>query len=43
MLQPYRGMARTVVRGGRGEEGPLCDPGSKLLLLGGSENVVRAK
>ena len=25
---------------GRGEEGPLCDPGSKLLL-GGSAKVVR--
>ena len=28
--------ARTVV--GRGEEGPLCDPGSELLL-GGSARV----
>ena len=25
---------------GRGEEGPLCDPGSELLL-GGSTRVVR--
>ena len=30
--------ARTVV--GRGEEGPLCDPGSELLV-GGSTRVVR--
>ena len=30
--------ARTVM--GRGEEGPLCDPGSELLL-GGSARVVR--
>ena len=26
---------------GRGEEGPLCDPGSELLLLGGSARVMR--
>ena len=33
--------ARTVV--GRGEEGPLCDPGSELLQfkLGGRARVVR--
>ena len=30
--------ARTVV--GMGEEGPLCDPGS-ALILGGSARVVR--
>ena len=30
--------ARAVV--GRGEEGPLCDPGSELLL-GGRARVVR--
>ena len=30
--------AHTVV--GRGEEGPLCDPGSELLL-GGRARVVR--
>ena len=32
--------ARTVV--GRGQEGPLCDPGPELLL-GGGARVVRGK
>ena len=36
--QAIKMKARTVVR--RGEEGPLCDPGSELLL-GGSARVVR--
>ena len=31
--------ARTVV--GRGEEGPLCDPGSELLLGRRAKRVVR--
>ena len=33
--------AHTVV--GRGEEGPLCDPGSELLLGGSAEKCEHSK
>ena len=40
MLSSFRGKRNVRIVVGRVEEGPLCDPKSKLLL-GGSLKVVR--
>ena len=40
MLDSPRGKIKARAEVEREEEGPLCDPGSKLLL-GGSAGVVR--
>ena len=40
MLTSFRDKMKARAEVGREEEGPLCDPGSELLL-GGSARVVR--
>ena len=42
MLNYFRDKNEGTHCGGEGEKGPLCDPGSELLL-GGSARVVREK